>query len=577
MALEQAREWAQNHFGHIDYKWIALSNTTLGVLMASIDASILLISLPTIFRGIGIDPLAPAEAGYLLWTLMGYMVVTSVLLVTFGRISDMFGRVKMYNAGFAIFTIGSILLTLVQGSGDFAAQQIIFFRLIQAIGGAFLFANSAAILTDAFPAKQRGFALGVNQIAFIGGSFLGLLLGGVLAPISWRLIFLVSVPVGVVGTVWAYLMLKETAEVRKGQKLDIPGNILFAGGLIALLVSLTYGLEPYGGSPMGWGSPFVLGVIAIGLLMLAAFWWYEKRAPQPLFDLKLFSIRSFFAGNLAAFLAALARGGLQFLLIIWLQGIWLPLHGVSYEDAPFWAAVYMLPMTVMFMLFGPLSGYLSDKHGARKFAMAGMILNVIGFVGLLLLPADFSYPVFAVLLAIMGAGMGLFAAPNTATIMSSVPPHTRGVASGMRATVLNTANTLSITLVFTLLTIGLAGPLPGAISGGLTSAGVPQAAALAVAQVPPTGALFAMFLGYNPMGALLPAPVLAGLSPVARETVLSPRFFPTLLSGPFISGIALVFMAAAVLSLIAALASSMHEEKHQWKEDEEAPPDLGME
>ncbi len=568
--LHKAREHLNNRFGHIDYKWIALSNTTLGVLMASIDSSILLISLPAIFRGIGIDPLAVGETNFLLWTLMGYMVTTSVLLVTFGRISDIFGRVKMYNAGFAIFSFGSILLWLVPGQGNTTAMLIIVFRIIQGIGGAFLFANSAAIITDAFPEKERGLALGINQIAFTGGSFVGLLVGGILAPIDWRLIFLVSVPFGVVGTIWAYMMLKEIAEVQKGQGLDLLGNFLFAGGLIALLVSITYGLMPYGGQPMGWENPLVLGGIIAGILMIAGFVLYEKRVKYPLFDFDLFRIRTFAAGNLAAFLSSLTRGGLMFLIIIWLQGIWLPLHGFSFEDTPFWSAIYMLPMTIMFMLAGPVSGYFSDKHGARKFAVLGMLLNMAGFILLFFLPVDFQYPVFAFILGLMGVAMGIFAAPNTAAVMSSVPAHARGVASGMRATFLNVANTLSIALIFTLLSVGLSGPLPAALQLGLAGFGVPaSASASVVQQLTPTAALFTMFLGYNPMATLLPPAVLDSVSAQAKATILGKQFFPKLLSGPFFSGIGLVFLASAILSLIAAAAASLHE---KGKRAEEAKP-----
>ena len=277
--------------------------------------------------------------------------------------------------------------------------------------------------------------------------------------------------------------------------------------------------------------------------------------------MSLFRIRTFLAGNVATFLAALARGGLQFLLIIWLQGIWLPMHGFTFEDTPLWSAIYMLPMTIAFMATGPLSGYLSDKHGAHKFAIAGLLLNVLGFILLFFLPANFSYIPFAAILALMGVGMGMFSSPNMSLVMGSVPAHARGVASGMRATFQNTANTLSIVLLFTLLTVGLSGPLPSALAGGLVRAGVPQAAAGAVSDIPPSGALFAMFLGYNPLGTLLPQTVLSSLSVQARTLVLGKQFFPTLLSGPFMSGASLAFAFSAILSLLAAGASALHDRK----------------
>jgi MFS family permease len=312
---------------HIDYKWIALSNTTLGMLMASLNSSIVLIALPTIFNGIGINPLTPGNTSFLLWILMGYMVVTSTLLVTVGRISDMLGRVKMYTLGFAVFTVGSIFLFLTPSTGSVGGFELIGFRLVQAVGASFLFANSAAILTDAFPLNQRGLGLGVNQIAAVAGAVGGLILGGVLAAINWRLVFLVSVPFGLVGTVWAYLALKETAAIRAHQQLDIWGNITFGGGLTIFLIGLTYGLLPYGGQSMGWTNPWVIAALAGGLCLLIAFAVIESRVPDPMFRLPLFKIRAFAAGNVSGMLAAIARGGLQFMLIIWLQGIWLPIHG----------------------------------------------------------------------------------------------------------------------------------------------------------------------------------------------------------------------------------------------------------
>ena len=411
-------------FHRVPYKWIALSNTTLGGFMASLDGSIVLIALPAIFHGIGINALAPDQSGYLLWTLMGYMVVTATLLVTFGRISDMFGRVRLYNLGFAIFAVGSILLYLVHGTGDSAALQIIIFRLIQAVGGAFIFSNSAAILTDAFPPEERGMAMGINQISFLSGQFVGLVVGGILAAINWRAVFLVSVPVSVGGAIWAYLMLHETGQIRARQKLDIPGNVLFAVGLTAILVGMTYGLQPYGNSSMGWANPFVLACLIGGALMLVIFVLVERVTEDPMFRLELFRIRMFAAGNAAGFLAAVARGGLEFIIIIWLQGIWLPLHGFNFEDTPLWAGIYMLPLTGGFLLMGPLSGYLSDRYGARTFSTGGMVVAAVGFAGLLMLPADFRYLSFAIMLLIIGMGMGMFAAPNTTAIMNSVPANT---------------------------------------------------------------------------------------------------------------------------------------------------------
>jgi EmrB/QacA subfamily drug resistance transporter len=540
---------------HINYKWIVLSNTTLGIFMAMLDGSIVEISLPAIFHGIQVNPLAPGETGYLLWTLMGYLVVTATLLVSFGRISDMFGRVRMYNLGFAIFAVGSILLYTVNGTGNSAALEIIIFRLVQAVGGAFLMANSTAILTDAFPPNQRGLAMGINMIAGTAGTFIGLLAGGILAAINWRYIFLVSVPFSVGGTVWAYLALHETATIRKNQHLDIPGNILFALGLTGVLVGTSYGIQPYGHSTMGWGSPFVLTCLIGGVLALVVFVFVEQRAAEPMFRLELFKIRMFAAGNIAGFLAALARGGLNLILIIWLQGIWLPLHGISFEETPLWAGIYMLPLTIGFMIMGPISGFLSDRYGARTFSTAGMLVTAAGFGGLLLIPTNFVYPTFALAILVIGMGMGMFVSPNTTAIMNSVPAEHRGASSGMRATFQNTANTVSITWIFTMVTIGLASHMPADMFQGLTQAGLPNQVAQQVSNVPPTAALFAAFLGYNPMKALIPANALQALPAAAQVSILSKAFFPNLISASFDDGLRIAFAISVVLSLIAALAS----------------------
>lgn len=544
------------------YKWIALSNTTLGVLMASIDASIVLISLPAIFNGIHVNPLAPDETSYFLWLLLGYMVVTSTLLVTFGRISDMFGRVRMYNLGFLIFAIASVLLWLTPGTGNTGALELIIFRLIQGVGSGFLFANSAAILTDAFPANQRGLAMGINQIAAILGSVIGLILGGILSYFDWRLVFLVSVPVGIVGTVWAYLMLRETATIRQHQKLDWPGNITFALGLTALLIGITYGIEPYGNSPMGWTSPVVIALLVGGALMLAVFVWIELHVEDPMFRLELFRIRAFAAGNLSSFLGSIARGGLQFMLIIWLQGIWLPLHGYDYAVTPLWAGIYLLPLLGGFVVMGPVSGWLSDRFGARVFSTAGMLIQVAGFVLLTILPANFSYIWFALIIFMLGFGQGMFSAPNTTSVMNSLPAEQRGAGSGMRATFQNAGSLASIGIFFSIVIAGLAASLPGTLTSGLTAAGVPVVVANQIAQLPPTAALFAAFLGYNPMAQLLPPQVLHTLPAAHQANLLGHSFFPNLISPPFLLGLHGAFYLSAALCLVAACASVLRGKRY---------------
>ncbi len=395
-----------------NYKWVALTNTTIGMLMVTINSSILLIALPNIFRGIKLNPLAPGNTSYFLWILMGFLLVTSVLVVSLGRVGDIFGRVKMYTLGFAIFTAFSILLSATWMTGPTAAIWIILMRLGQGVGGAFIFANSSAIITDAFPADERGFALGINGVAAIGGSFLGLLLGGLLGPIQWHLVFLVSVPFGLFGTLWAYFRLHDNG-IRIAASIDWIGNVLFAVGLVGVLTGIVYGLQPYGGHTMGWTSPFVLACLVGGVAVLLGFVIVERHVDDPMFQLKLFRSRSFAMGNLAGLMAALARGGLQFMLIIWLQGIWLPLHGYSFEQTPLWAGIYMIPLTVGFFISGPLAGKLADRYGPRPFATAGLVMSGLALIGLQALPMNFPYPAFAALLLLVGLALGLFAAPNT--------------------------------------------------------------------------------------------------------------------------------------------------------------------
>ena len=524
--------------------------------MASINGTVVLISLPAIFRGIGIDPLTSFQ--YLLWILFGYSIVTATLLVTFGRISDMYGRVRLYNLGFAIFTAGSILLYLTPNGGDTGALELIFFRIVQGIGAAFLFANSAAIITDAFPHNERGKALGINQVAALAGSLLGLTLGGVLAGIDWRFVFLVSVPVGLVGTGWSYLKLKELARIRKDQKLDMFGNATFGLGLTLVLIAVTYGLVPYGSATMGWGDPWVTLGLAAGVALLIAFLFIERRAADPMFRLDLFKVRMFSAANLAGVMGSIGRGGVMIMLIILLQGIWLPLHGYSYSSTPFWAGIYMLPMMAGFIVMGPVSGWLSDKYGARGFATLGMVIGALAFIALSFLPYNFDYPTFALVLFVMGIGSGMFAAPNTASIMNSVPAEHRGAASGMTTTLQNTGQTVSLALFFTVIISALASNLPSAFTTALTNAGAPQLAQ-AFSSIPPTGALFAAFLGYNPMASILADPRLAGVLssiPQSATTLLEGNsFFPNAIAPAFMSALQLSFYIGAALSLAGAVAS----------------------
>ena len=545
----------------VQYKWVALSNTTIGMLMASIDMTIVLIAMPSIFRGINIDPFTSFQ--YLLWIMFGYSIVTATLLVTFGRLSDIYGRVKLYNLGFLIFTIGSILLFLTPSTGDAGAIELIAFRIVQGVGAAFLFSNSGAIITDAFPENERGKALGINQLAFLAGSLIGLVLGGVLAVYDWRLVFLVSVPVGIIGTAWSYWKLKEQNIVRKKQKMDIWGNISFGGGLTLILVGITYGLTPYGTSPMGWGNPWVVASLLSGAALLFAFPFIEKRVAQPMFNLDLFKNRQFATANIATFLSAISRGGVMVMLVVLLQGIWLPLHGYSYDSTPFWAGIFMLPMSIGIALTGPLSGWLSDKHGARVLATAGMVITGIAFLVFTLLPVNFEYLPFALILLFLGIGNGIFMSPNMASVMNSCPAEHRGAASGMRSTLQNCGQTISQAIFFAIIIISLNTTLPGALTTAVASTGAPPQIASAFSHTPASGALFGAFLGYNPIGTMLHGmgPIAAGLPQSTLSILESQTFFPNAIAAPFMSALTTAFIIAAILCFLAAAFSGLRGKK----------------
>jgi EmrB/QacA subfamily drug resistance transporter len=539
------------------YQWVALSNTTLAMVMATIDGSIVIVAMPAIFRGINLNPLTPGNVTYLLWMIMGYLLVQSILVVTLGRLGDMFGRVKIYNLGFLVFTLASVGLSFDPFQGTHGAMWLIGWRFVQAFGGAMLMANSAAILTDAFPEGKRGTALGINQVAGISGQFVGLLLGGLLSAWDWRAVFWVNLPFGIFGTIWAYKSLKEIASTRKA-RIDWLGNAFFAAGAGSLLVAITFGIRPYHSDPTGWGNPMVFGGLILGVVLLALFCVVESKVKDPMFRLSLFRIRAFATGNIASLLSAIARGGLQFMLVIWLAGIWLPLHGYDFKDTPLWAGIYMLPLTAGFLISGPISGRLSDRFGARPFATGGLLVAACCFTGLMMLPIDFPYWAFALLIFGNGIGSGLFSAPNTASVMSSVPAHHRGAASGMRSTFQNSGMSLSIGIFFSLMIAGLANTLPKALIPGLTAQGVPLGTATSIAHLPPVSTVFAAMLGYNPVQNLLEPTGLLHTLPAANvATLTGQQFFPHLIAAPFHHGLTIVFTAAALMAVCAAAVSWM--------------------
>lgn len=563
---------------YIAYKWIALFNVTLASLMGSINGSIILISLPAIFKGIQMDPTDPGAFQYLLWLLMGFGLVTSTLLLTIGRLADMYGRIKLFRLGFLIFAIGSTLLYLTPGTGNTGALELIIFRLIQAVGSAFTIANGSAIITDAFPVSERGKALGINMVAFMSGQFIGLLLGGILATYNWRYVFLVNIPFAVLGTVWSYWKMKDISFRASKTSLDIVGNLLFVCGLTSLLVGVTYGLMPYNHDgvtdAMGWNNPWVIAALSTGILLLIAFPFVENKVKNPMFKLEFFKIRAFAYGCLASFTAAIARGGAMFMLILLLQGIWLPLHGYRFEETPLWAGIYMLPMTLGFMIMGPISGMLSDKYGPRWIATAGMTIVTLVFVGLSLLPYNFDYWELGVLIFFMGIGNGMFASPNSSSIMNSVPPQNRGVASGMLSTLGNSASTLSMSVFFTIVIVGIQKAFPGAVHSSFASLGSAQIApalqqlANQLATMSPTNALFSAFLGYNPMSSILKSMDSSIVSAIPQQivtTLTGNYWFPQTLQQAFMPALRISFIIGAVLCGIAAVLSAMRGQRYVYE------------
>jgi len=544
-----------------------MSNTFIATLMGTINTFIILIALPAIFNGIHIDPLNSFQ--YLLWILMGYGLVTATLLLSFGRLSDMYGRVKLFRLGFLIFTIGSFLLYLTPSPGDAGAIEIIIFRLIQGVGAAFFLSNSAAILTDAFPPSERGKALGINIVAAIAGNFLGLVIGGVLAIYDWRYVFLISVPFGLIGTIWSF-KLKELSIKATKTKIDIWGNLTFVLGITLLLVGVTYGLIPYGNSPMGWNNPWVIFSLFIGLFSLILFPFVENRVESPMFRLDLFKIKSFAYANIAGLLGSLGRGGMMFMLILLLQGIWLPLHGYSYASTPFWAGIYMLPLTAGIIIMGPLSGVLSDIYGPRWIATGGMVIVTLSFLLFAALPINFSFYEFALAEFMMGVGSGMFGTPNTASIMNSVPAEDRGVASGMISTMRNTAGIASMAIFFTIVIVGITQRFPEAMASSLASIGAVHLTPI-LSKIPPTAALFSAFLGYNPVESILTTlpPSLTAIIPVSTlNTLTGITWFPSTLANAFLPSLGTSFYIGAIISAIAAILSALRGEKYIHKDKE---------
>lgn len=439
----------------MEYKWRVLTNTTVATLMAALDTNIVLIALPTIGR-----QLPDTSATSLLWILLGYSLVTAVVLLNFGRLSDMFGRVRLYVLGFAIFTVGSLLCGFSQNGPELVA-----FRMVQAIGAGFLFSNSAAIITDAFPPNERGRALGINQVSIVIGSVMGLVLGGIITTtIGWQWIFFVNVPIGAVATVRAHYDLRELHTPQREQPIDWRGNIVFAAGLGLLLVALTFGA-------LGeWTVPEAVAGLSGGLILILAFIVLERRVRFPMLDLSLFRNREFTETGTATFLNALARGAFIFVMVFYLQG---PPAYLS----PLTAGLFLIPVSASLAVMGPLSGMLSDRYGRRWFTITGLLLSGGAFVWLTAIPSAAPFALLLGPFILLGAGMGLFAAPNRAAMMNAVPPERRGVASGVGTTLMNTGATIGLGLTLAIMSTALPlSALESILVGSQTSSGPNEAA-----------------------------------------------------------------------------------------------------
>jgi EmrB/QacA subfamily drug resistance transporter len=410
------------------YAWIALSVTTIGALLASVQGSALVISLPNLMGDLH------AQFLTIMWVLLGYLLITTALVPVVGRLADMVGRKNLYSLGFAVFTLGSLLAGLSQPG--LHGWDLVLYRVIQGIGGALLFTNSTAIVTDAFRHGRIGLGLGVNQIAFAAGFLLGPLVGGLLTSISWRWVFLVNVPIGLFGTIWGMRRLREPVTLPGSQTFDWAGSLSFTIGMGCLLLGVSLLAFPM--LPL----LVVYALLAVGVVSLGAFFLVETHVRQPMLDLSLFRHRLFAFANLAGALNGLARGAVLFVLIFFLQG--------PYGQDPLMAGIMMAPFGVAFMLVGPLSGYLSDRFGSRGLSTLGLLVSAGGLLGLSTLTYQTPYWVIALYMVLMGGGSGLFSSPNTNAIMSSVVPERRGVAAGVRNMLANTGQMMSIAVAFPL-------------------------------------------------------------------------------------------------------------------------------
>jgi len=538
-----------------------LVNSFLGSLMASMTMSAIIIALPDILRGIGVNPMSPLGFASMMWLMFSYPLMVAVAVPIVGRLSDMYGRGRMFTIGDAIFTVMSTLLGIVPGYGSVAVAQMIAYRFVQGLGGSMMFTNSAAIITDVYPPHRRGVAMGIVSIAFSAGSIIGLVVGGVLAVVNWRLVFLVNTPIGIASTAWAYVTVYRLPLGLRRVRVDYLGASMLAASLVLLLLGITFGMLPSGNSMMSWGSPMVLGLIGGGLLLMALLIPVEMRTGEPILKINLFRIRPFTFGVLSALFLFLAQGANVFVLSLLLQAIYLPMHGVPYSETPLLAGIYLIPSSVANAVFAPVGGRLINRFGARVVSTIGAVLLGVSFELLTLLSLNFNYTLFAADLFLMGTGSGLFQSPNLVSIMSSVPQEDRSAASGLRASMQNIGLLMSFAVFLTLILVGSATALSTSISSALTKVGVPSDVVSELTRIPPAYALFAAFMGYDPMKFLM-SQAGVDLPGSVYAAVTKPTFFPSAIAPAMATGFIYAYHIAAIMAFTAAIFSYLRGREH---------------
>src|SRR3954464_13776965 len=427
-----------------NYKWWALSCTSLGMLVATINSGTLIIALPDLERALHTSLLQ------LVWVILVYMIASTVLVLTAGRLSDLFGRKRAYVAGFAIFAAASL------GAGfSHSGTELILWRVVQGIGGAFLFPNAAAIVTDAFPREQLGLAMGTNTMIAAVGLVIGPVLGGALVAIDWPWVFWFNVPLGILGSVWAALNLHELGRTDKDRKLDVGGTLTYVVGLTALVYAISRG------GLRGWNDALVIGGFAIAAVLLPAFLLIERRHRAPMLDLSIFRDKLFAAASGAAFINGLSRFALLFIFVFYYQG--------AQGDDPITAGVKLAPMALGMLVSSPLAGIWADRRGSRTLAALGMVVSAVALAGMTVLQADSSYWISAFWLAVVGIGSGMFNSPNTAAMMGTVPVERRGIAAGARVMLQNTGAVISIAFVMAIVTAAVPTTILFKIFSGLAS------------------------------------------------------------------------------------------------------------